>query len=751
MTPVAATFPGEQATDPADRRAHRPVFYRPGRPEDRAAREQLLARRPWTQVIDTLDAQLAELVRCRHARPLDAAAVREGVQAELGAGTAEAYGVWVYYPWSGRLVHVLDEREFVLVRTNRNHHKITPAEHERLATKKVGIIGLSVGQSVALTMALERSCGQLRLADHDTIDLSNLNRLRVGIHALSIPKVVAAAREIAEIDPFLDVVVYPEGITPANLDAFFTAGGRLDAVIEECDNLEIKLRTRLKARELGVPVIMDTSDGGLLDVERFDLEPDRPPFHGVVGDLDPAQLVALTTHERVALSLRIVGVDRLTPRMKASIAELGQTVTTWPQLASAVAHGGGMAADVTRRILLGELHSSGRFRVDLEELIRDPEPPPAPTPTPTPDLRAGLAPPRPDVRGPDAEVVAAIVAAAVRAPSLGNDQPWRWRWSQGRLSLLHDPARSTSFGDVEQMSAWVSLGAALENAVLRAQALGFAVRLVEAPGAAAALELLAQAGPDVEPRRDEALAAAIERRFTSRSRRPAPPVADAALARLRRQCGAMTLHMRDAPGDLRAFAELSGRADRLRLLHPEMHRDFFTRELQPEDAPARDDGIPLGNLGLGASERVLLRLLGDPAAAALLRRWRLGGVLERVGAGYVDTASHLGFLVVPSYEPRALLAAGRVFQRIWLAATHEGIGLMPIAAPTLLVARLVRLAGAGFTAAERAEAAALQADLERMFPVSLQHQTGVLFRLAAAEPPAVPAPRRPVHAVLAVD
>ena len=122
-----------------------------------------------------------------------------------------------------------------------------------------------------------------------------------------------------------------------------------------------------------------------------------------------------------------------------------------------------------------------------------------------------------------------------------------------------------------------------------------------------------------------------------------------------------------------------------------------------------------------------------------------------MGAGYVDTASHLGFLVVPSYEPRALLAAGRVFQRIWLAATHEGIGLMPIAAPTLLVARLVRLAGAGFTAAERAEAAALQADLERMFPVSLQQQTGVLFRLAAAEPPAVPAPRRPVHAVLAVD
>jgi len=32
---------------------------------------------------------------------------------------------------------------------------------------------------------------------------------------------------------------------------------------------------------------METSDRGLLDVERFDKEPSRPPFHGLVGELDP--------------------------------------------------------------------------------------------------------------------------------------------------------------------------------------------------------------------------------------------------------------------------------------------------------------------------------------------------------------------------------------------------------------------------------------------------------------------------------
>lgn len=42
--------------------------------------------------------------------------------------------------------------------------------------------------------------------------------------------------------------------------------------------------------------IMDTSDRGLLDVERFDLEPNRPPFHGLAGQsIDSSKLKGLST------------------------------------------------------------------------------------------------------------------------------------------------------------------------------------------------------------------------------------------------------------------------------------------------------------------------------------------------------------------------------------------------------------------------------------------------------------------------
>src|SRR3954470_24461107 len=118
-----------------------------------------------------------------------------------------------------------------------------------LAVRAVGIVGLSVGQSVAVTMAMERSCGELRLADFDRLELTNLNRLRAGVHELGLPKVILAARQIAEIDPFLPVRCFPEGITAHNLDRSLLEDGPLSLLVEECDSMDIKVLCRERARE----------------------------------------------------------------------------------------------------------------------------------------------------------------------------------------------------------------------------------------------------------------------------------------------------------------------------------------------------------------------------------------------------------------------------------------------------------------------------------------------------------------------
>jgi tRNA A37 threonylcarbamoyladenosine dehydratase len=142
------------------------------------------------------------------------------------------------------------------------------------------VVGLSVGHAIALTITSERICGELRLADFDTLELTNMNRIKTGIQNIGLKKTIIAAREIAEIDPFIKVKCWHDGINDDNIFDFLTGGGKLDLCLEECDDFYVKFNLRYKCRDLGIPVVMDTSDSGLIDIERFDLEPERKIFHG---------------------------------------------------------------------------------------------------------------------------------------------------------------------------------------------------------------------------------------------------------------------------------------------------------------------------------------------------------------------------------------------------------------------------------------------------------------------------------------
>lgn len=347
-----------------------PRFFRIYKTEDFFLFKSLLENTKGIFVYDEISSQLKELVKSLNPSVrFSDQLYSEYVKKHLNGFSEYEYGVWVYYPWSNRLVHILDEEEYIQVRTNRNTYKITPEEKSILSTKKVGVIGLSVGQSVALTMAMERSFEEIRLGDFDVIEVSNLNRIRTGIHNVNVKKTIVTAREISEIDPFLKVTCFHDGITNANLNSFIENGGQLDAIIEECDSLDIKINSRYAAKKYGIPVIMDTSDRGMIDIERFDLTPDRPIFHGLLSAFDLSELNAQDTSKRMEMIYAILDMQRISERFRSSIEEIGKSITTWPQLASGVVAGGANAADVYRRLMLGDNLSSGRYYVDIESII----------------------------------------------------------------------------------------------------------------------------------------------------------------------------------------------------------------------------------------------------------------------------------------------------------------------------------------------------------------------------------------------
>ncbi len=752
-----------------DRDVYRPEFFRLTNPLDRARMQEVLKSVPGIRVHDELHSQLTELVRSldpsvKFTRPeLDDAAV-----SHLGGIPAEHYGVWVFYPWSSRLVHLLDETEFALVRTDRNRNKITREEQAILSSKKIGVLGLSVGQSICLTLALERSFGELRIADFDTLELSNLNRIRSGVHSMGHLKTVNVAREIAELDPFLTVTLFNEGVSRDNIDRFLTEGGNLDILVDECDSVEVKIFCRQRAKALRIPVIMDTSDRGMLDVERFDLEPERPILHGLIEHLNVDDAAnAKTNEEKLPFVLPILNIDTLSKRMKASMLEIESSVTSWPQLASSVVMGGALGADTCRRIALGQFSASGRWFVDLDEIVgvekEKLSQPPSSVHVDVPHSIAEvrmveIAEQYTADRSPemsfDKAVIEALVEAGCMAPSGGNSQPWQFLSYDGRLFVYMDPARAFSTIDPGQIYATLAIGASLENIRLKATELGFGVAINTHPEPAFP-ELIAVVDATLVPVEADDLHTAIALRCTNRKKGNGKGIPVGLLHNMERAVAALipeaSVQFSQDHYRISEVAALCGRAERVRMLNPTTHWDMFSREMRwtAEEAEKTGDGVDLRTLELGLSDQTGLKVAADSEAIAMLRQWQAGTGMEKLSRKLISASAALAIVFMPDLTLASVLRGGMAVQRLWLQGTLSKLALHPASAPIFMGIH-ERFDRQGlFSLAERTELKEIHESLLTLFPGN-SGEALFLLRLDHADPPTVRSLRRPINEVFHV-
>ena len=118
---------------------------------------------------------------------------------------------------------------------------------------------------------------------------------------------------------------------------------------------------------------------------------------------------------------------------------------------------------------------------------------------------------------PDHETIRSALSLAIRAPSVHNSQPWRWRVGDRSLHLYADPALHLPNTDPDARDLMLSCGATLNHCVVALTALGWQSKVHRFPNPAdadhvAAIELLPYTASEV----DIELAAAIPRRRTDR-------------------------------------------------------------------------------------------------------------------------------------------------------------------------------------------------------------------------------------------
>ena len=258
-----------------------------------------------------------------------------------------------------------------LDRLRSNLYLIKEAEQKRLLQTRIGIVGLSTGSVVLECLLREGIGGQFCLADFDTFEISNANRMLFGVEEVGMSKLELCTARVRSVDPALRVVPFPNGLVQDNVREFVR---RCDIIIEECDSFDVKYLVRQIAKEERRPVLMGTSQRGMMDVERYDIDELVEPFLGKLpsflqGNRDLAT-APLTTEEKKEVLLHMFQKDELSPRFLESLDEIGKGITSWPQLAEDVFLNAATLTHASRHILLGTMQiPSGRIHVDMARLF----------------------------------------------------------------------------------------------------------------------------------------------------------------------------------------------------------------------------------------------------------------------------------------------------------------------------------------------------------------------------------------------
>jgi len=139
---------------------------------------------------------------------------------------------------------------------SRNIGWLTQAEQDRLRNARIAIAGMGGVGGIHLVTLARLGFGKFNIADFDTFDLVNFNRQAgASMRTLGLEKVNVMLEQALDINPELDIRVFPKGVNEQNLDDFLSG---VDVYVDGLDFFVFEAREAMyrACERLRVPAVI---------------------------------------------------------------------------------------------------------------------------------------------------------------------------------------------------------------------------------------------------------------------------------------------------------------------------------------------------------------------------------------------------------------------------------------------------------------------------------------------------------------
>lgn len=335
-----------------------------------------------------------------------------------------------------------------------------------------------------------------------------------------------------------------------------------------------------------------------------------------------------------------------------------------------------------------------------------------------------------------------ILDKAVHAPSGDNSQPWRFSFDNDSILIFNIENRDPTLYNFRQRGSYVSHGAVIENIAIIAGALGYRVRIEAFPeGETCTAKIMLEPSSTTS----DVLCDAILERSTNRKpyrREALDPDHKRVIFDSAKAYQDISLKLVEDKDQLKALAQAISLNEQLVMENRPLHDFLFSIIRWSKREEERAPGLYIKTMEFPLPQRLLLRLVRHWPFVRAFNMIGFSRLVPKGSSQLYASSSGIGAIILKNDSNASFLHAGRIFQRIWLTATHLGLAIQPIAAMPYLAQRVAAGEADVFSPQHQGVINRAYTTISHIFELRPGEDIAMIFRIGYADAPSARSMKR---------